>query len=312
VAANLDRFRPAMTVALRLAGAWTVAAAAALGAQAATPESVRCDSIVAASRVDSIASGIFISSGRIDGGALSRSRAELIARSVGTGFVPPKPFRLTVFTGPPRMRLLRTLGASAVTTLRAPTVTGMYRFMADAKGVMSSFVIVRMSLMQGFDSAAAEAIRVGSAVAGITVPPPGEDSMRVEVRISSDSSAGSVRLVSAYFPRMPVVDAWARAGNPGAAYPPEAARDSVGDGEAVFRFVVDRTGAPVMETLELLRATDLTFARSGYDALPQQRFTPASIGGCPVSQRVEYPFGFVAPSLSNGHQTESTRLPFRD
>jgi hypothetical protein len=300
MAGDVVEYSPAMSVALRLAAVWTVAAAAVLGAQTATPESARCDSIVAASRVDSVASGIFISAGRIDGGALSRSRAELIGRSVGTGFVPPKPFRLTVFTGPPRMRLLKALGADTLTTLRAPTVTGVYRVMIDAKGGISSFVIVRMSLMPGFDSAAAEAVRVGSTIAGITVPPQGEESMRLEVRISSDSSAGSVRLVSAYFPRMPVVDAVARAGNPAAAYPAEAARDSVGDGEAVFRFVVDRTGAPVMETLELLRATDLTFARSGYESLPRQRFTPATIRGCAVSQRVEYPFGFVAPDVSKG------------
>jgi outer membrane biosynthesis protein TonB len=121
--------------------------------------------------------------------------------------------------------------------------------------------------------------------------------MRAEVRFSTDSSLISRRITSASFPRMPVVNAVPLRDNPPPVFPEEEKGDSTVLGEVVFRFVVARDGQPVMETVELVRGSSLNFVRAALAILPQQKFTPATIRGCSVSQRVEYPFTFAAPDI---------------
>src|SRR6185312_5119168 len=101
----------------------------------------------------------------------------------------------------------------------------------------------RESMLTGFDAAAVEAIRATSVIQGVLEPPVGETAMAVDIRFSSDSSDGAVRLVSANFPRMRVVDASPARGNPPAMYPESALADSL-SGEVVLRFVVGRDGQP--------------------------------------------------------------------
>jgi len=122
--------------------------------------------------------------------------------------------------------------------------------------------------------------------------------MRVEVRLSTDSLAGARRLVAATFPRMPIVNAMPVRDNPAPVFPDDEKGDSTTTGEVVFRLVVDRDGAPVMETVELVRATSLSFVRAALAILPKHKFTPATIHGCAVSQRVDYPFTFASPSAA--------------
>jgi len=102
--------------------------------------------------------------------------------------------------------------------------------------------------------------------------------------------------VDADFPRMPVVDAVPFRNNPPAAFPEVEKLDSASRGEVVLRFVVDRAGLPAMETIEVVRATAMTFLRAALTVLPDQRFTPARINGCAVAQEIYYPFSFVMPA----------------
>lgn len=260
-------------------------------------DSARCDSIVAAAaRMDSADGGLFVAVGRVDGGDLSADQATLMMNVIGGGFVPPRPFRLSIFSGPARMRLLRPLSPDTTAERRVPTVTGVYRFAVGQSGIVARSATIRASLMVGFDSAAATAIRDAGHVGGVLNPRNGEDSMFVEVRFSTDSSQGARRLTSAKFPRLPLVDAAPRRDNPAAEFPEDAKRDSVAVGDVVLRFVVDRRGEPALETIEVLRATSVSFLRSAIKALPQQHFTPATVHGCAVDQVVEYPFSFVAPA----------------
>ncbi|HTE46087.1 MAG TPA: energy transducer TonB [Gemmatimonadaceae bacterium] len=265
-------------------------------------DSLRCDSVVATARVDSVNAGLFVTVARADGGDLSQDQTNLMTNVIGGGFVPPRPFRLAVFSGPARMRLLRPLYSDTATELRAPTVTGVYRFVAGKSGVVARVVTVRASLMVGFDSASMRAIQDAGHIAKLVIPPNGEDSMYVEVRFATDSALGARRLSEARFPRLPVVDAAPRRDNPAAEFPEDMKRDGVTVGEVVLRFVVDREGLPALETIEVLRATSVSFLRSAVKALPQQRFAPATVHGCAVAQVVEYPFSFVAhepPMLRN-------------
>jgi TonB family protein len=84
--------------------------------------------------------------------------------------------------------------------------------------------------------------------------------------------------------------------NPPPVFPEDEKADSVTTGEVVLRFVVDRSGLPDMATIELVRATSLSFARAAIVALPSQRFQPATIHGCAVAQAIDYSFSFVLPN----------------
>jgi hypothetical protein len=278
-----------------LAGAIALSCAVRAGEAQRTPaDSARCDSIVASARVDSVRVGLFISVARAGGGELASRDAAVIAQAVGVAFIPPNPFRLSVFSGPARTRLLRPMVSDSAAELRPPTLTGVYRFTVARRGLPTNVQTIRASLMPGFDSAARLAI--AAAVDAHTVlPSSDEDSMRVQVRFSSDSSIGAYRLLSADFPRLPVVDAVPKRENPPPVFPEDEKGDSTVTGEVVFRFVVDRDGLPAMETVELVRATSFSFAAAAFAALPKQLFAPATIRGCSVAQRVDYPFTFAAP-----------------
>ncbi len=271
---------------------WLMSIAAGRVAAQATVDTTHCDSIVAAARVDSLEAGLFLSAQRVAGAELAPAQRDRIVSAVATGFEPPHPFRLTVFGGGVQMRVLRPHAQSRA-ELRAPVLTGMYRVYTTRAGI-DRLSLVRAALMPGFDSAAIEAIRWGGDV-GVFMPPRGEDSMAVDVRFSSDSTPGARRIVSALFPRMPVVDALPALDNPSPEFPADERADSTTTGEVVFRFVVDRAGFPMMETVEVLRGSSLSFVKAAVAALPKQRFAPATVRGCPVAQQVEYPMTFVLP-----------------
>jgi hypothetical protein len=274
-----------------------VAGLAARGGAQATPDSASCDALVGGARVDSVPVGIFASARRMDGPLGSGVRRRM-ALSVGAGFVPPVPLRLSVFSGPALTHVLRTLRSDSVPEPRAPSITGVYRVVSsrsDSGKVQIS--IIRSSLIIGWDSAAINAIREATVVKDLFTPPNGEDTMHVDIRMSTDSTLGADRLASAIFPRLPVIDAAPLPGNPPGAFPKEVNADGgLTQGEVVLRFVVNRTGEPAREAVEIVRATSQEFAVAALEALPKQRFRPATIKGCPVAQVIDYPFIVVSPT----------------
>jgi hypothetical protein len=287
--------------AIGLLALWLMSIAADRVAAQATIDTTRCDSIVAAARVDSVEAGLFVSVSRVTGAELSPARVDKIVSAVGTAFEPPRPFRLTVFGGDVKMRTLRPRTRSRA-QLRAPVLRGVYRVYTIRKG-LDRVALVRSALMPGFDSAAIEAIRWGGD-AGVLVPPRGEDSVALDIRFSSDSTAGARRIVRAFFPRMPVVDALPALDNLAPEFPDDERADSTTYGEVVFRLVVDRAGEPMMETVEVLRAASISFVRAAVKTLPMQRFVPATIHGCAVAQEVEYPMTFVLPHAPSREMQE--------
>jgi hypothetical protein len=280
----------------RLIGAAIATAAASAQAQRQPVDTARCDSVVAAARVDSVPAALFIAVRRVDGGALPPEQARVIAEYIHAAFVPPRPFRLTTFSGPARMRALRPVASDTAADLRVPTITGVYRFSASKASPPIQPRVIRASQVPGFDSAAVAAIVDMSRSPAVLVPPDDDDSMSVDIRMSTDSSVDARRMIAATFPRMPVSDAIPRRDNPPAQFPEDEKADSVTAGEAVLRFVVDPAGVPNLATIELVRATSLSFARAAIVALPLQRFAPATIRGCPVAQAIDYSFSFVLPN----------------
>ncbi|HEY9228335.1 MAG TPA: energy transducer TonB [Gemmatimonadaceae bacterium] len=279
------------------AAMFSLCLAAASSAQQPAADSSKCDSIVFASRVDSVSAGLFVTSVRIDG-EMSAGQSVNISMAVAAAFTIPRPLRLSVFAGPIRMTAFRRVADDTATELREPTVTGVYRFWARRQPTVSKAVVVRASLVPGFDSASIEAIIGAQSIRDVMVPEDGDDSIQVDVSISTDSTRNSRRVIGAVFPRMPVVDAVPLRGNPSPAFPESEKRDSSSRGEVVFRFVVDRNGAPAMETIEVTRASSLAFIREALAVLPRQQFKPAMIRGCRVAQVVSYPFAFVVPDAA--------------
>jgi hypothetical protein len=206
------------------------------------------------------------------------------------------------------MRALRRLTTDSVGGLRAPTLTGVYRYSATKARLAGPVETLRTALVPGFDSAAIEAIKIASTLSEVRSPRDDADSVRVEVRFSPDSLSGAYRLATADFPRMPVVDAVPVRDNPPPEFPASAKEDSLVTGEVVLRFVVDASGHAAPGTVEVARATRVDFLQAALASLPAQRFSPASIRGCSVAQVVDYSFSFV---LQDG-KPPSVALPVRD
>ena len=271
----------------------------------ARPDTSSCDSIVAAARVDSVPARLFVAAMRMDGPELSAAQRERLLSTIIASFSPPVPFRLTVFGGGVQMRTLRPHDVDRADP-HAPVVTGRYRVYTSKGGDSLRLALVRASLMPGFDEAALEAIRSVRGTSAFA-PPRDADSMIVDIRFSSDASPGARQFIEANFPRMPVVDAVPALDNPMPEFPDDERADGAIAGEVVFTLVIDRLGSPAMETVEVLRASSMSFVRAALRALPQQRFTPATIRGCPVAQQIEYPMTFVLRAAA----PDSTRGPVR-
>lgn len=262
------------------------------------PDSARCDSIVAASRVDTVPSALYISvqQREVD---LDPDDEGRIINDIASRFVPPVPFRMSVFEGPQLMSAVRLRGGDSVPKPRAPTVTGTYRITAAPDGRLLAVRTIRESLVRGFDSSATTAIESLAMAPGFIPALDTDDSVHIDVRIATDSVFGSRRLFSATFPRMPVVDVVPRLGNPAPAFPEAEQQDSVAAGETLLRFVVDHHGLPMLSTVEDLRTSSINFLKAALAVLPAQRFIPATVHGCPVAQQVDYLFTFAIPRVQH-------------
>jgi hypothetical protein len=279
---------------LRVAAACVVCVAASTQAQGV--DSTRCDSVVFAARRDSVRTALYLSVTPL-GLETTDQQRQTMAAALGTGFVAPRPFRISVFSGPAQMRTFRRMGADTLTELRAPTVTGVYRFYSTTSDSGARPEVIRASLIPGFDSAAIDAIHSALLLREAFAPPAGIPSMQLEMRITSDSTPNALKIIEAVFPRMPVIDAVPYADNPPARLPLGVYDDSVRRFDVMLRFVVDRSGLPALETVELIRGSSLAYVREAFQALPKQRFKPARVNGCAVAQVVSYPFTFVWPPV---------------
>ena len=253
---------------------------------------VACDSVIAAAKVDMVSSGIFLSVQELSGTAPDAQLRRIVA-NVGNELVPPRPFKLNVFTGPSLVRGLRALGADTVRVTRPVTVTGIYRVTVQGGGSVPEVAVVRRSLVDGFDSAAVRAIRAASSVPDVFAASTGSP-LTLDLGFSSDSLPGAQRLFAGDFPRMPVKDAVPKADNPAATYPSDSAAAGA-SATVLLRFVVAPDGHVEPGTVEVTRMAPLVFIKAAYESLNRQRFVPATVNGCPVAQQVDYPFAFLPP-----------------
>lgn len=282
----MSQARKFATVTLAVLSAVTFA----LGAQA-RPDTVRCDSILALAAVDSVPTVVFLSVEQVDSDWMSFDQLEMIESSIASYFHAPRPFRLSVFAGPSLVSGLRiSAPGDSAGVPREPSIIGTYRVDVTDRKTISNPTVVRASLLPGFDDAVIAAVR-SAAFLGRSSRTESGDWTRLAIRVSTDSLDGALRLAEGTFPRMRVRDA-APLTRKRPAFPPDARALGFDRGEVVLRFVVDRDGRAALETVEVVRAAALPFARAAIVALGDQTFKPATIGGCPVAQLVEFPFLF--------------------
>jgi protein TonB len=75
------------------------------------------------------------------------------------------------------------------------------------------------------------------------------------------------------------------------AYPPSMRSAGI-EGRVVAQFVVDNRGRATRESIRILSSSNELFSESVRKAIEQARFTPARVGGKPVSQIVQQLFVF--------------------
>jgi hypothetical protein len=259
---------------------------------AAKPTSAECESILATARLDSVPGALFISVRDVDGD-MEASDERRMALMIGVGFTPPKPLRLAVFAGPARTHILRPIGGDTSVDLRGPSITSTVR-VTSVKGESLRLEVIRGSMIIGFDSSVVAAIRSASIVSDMFMPEDEGDTLRVDVRVATDSITGAKRLITANFPRVPIVDAIPLS-TPALVFPEQAKADGLTRGEVVLRMVVNRDGTPEIGTVEIVRETASSFVKAALESLPKQRFRPATVKGCPVPQVIDFPFAFVQP-----------------
>jgi periplasmic protein TonB len=73
---------------------------------------------------------------------------------------------------------------------------------------------------------------------------------------------------------------------------PDMLRSAGVEGQVLVQFIVDTIGRAEAGSITVLSTTHDLFAQAVRTAVPRMRFRPAEIGGRPVRQLVQQPFGF--------------------
>jgi hypothetical protein len=262
----------------------------------------RCDSILRASRRDSVRVSVRAQFLRTDGGVLPNDFRALLTQELMIRLVLPRPLAVPTFgPGPTRLRMLRPergLGGDTTASLREPEIYGVYRFRLLRNGRADSLSVAIPSLAPGLDSSVITALR--SASSERTFPLFGnvltDDTVGLQLRVASGPEEPRLRgssqvLFESMFPRLLVINAVQRSGNPAAPYSEDERANGI-DGDVLLRGVIDVDGTPILPTLEVIHATSRAFALSALRTIARWQFTPAHVGGCPVQQVVLVPFWF--------------------
>lgn len=179
--------------------------------------------------------------------------------------------------------------------------SGEVVFTLKRDGSLSDVRLDASSLSPSLDNAM---LHAATALDSAHALPPFPDSVKADaitVFFAIDGSGDSTRVSRPLFAATmpvwtaePMKHATGMRPNRKPRYPPLAERERI-PGSVLISFVIDAQGIPRMETVRLLRASAREFAAAVLDALPNWRFVPARIDGCPVPELVQMPFAFRVP-----------------
>jgi TonB family protein len=278
----------------------------ALGAQSA-PDSVQCGATLDAASRDSQSVRIGILVFPLDrANHISAAYGGLVGAGIRQFLAVPNPLALHVYSpGSAILRGGRMDGEFAALTLRSS-----YRATLHRDGHLTGIRTVGGTRDAAFDGAILVAMAQLSA--SELLPPPTApavtftgDSLDLEIFVttvamslsprgmSGPVSEGATPVVQLRLPIRHITrKARVKAGQPAPVYPTELRRAGV-EGNALLEFVVDTGGRADPATVQVLRASAPQFVDAVLDVLPDIRFEPMSVEGCPVAVQLQQTFNFT-------------------
>jgi TonB family protein len=277
-----------------------------LGAQSA-PDSAQCRATLGAASRDSQSVRISILVVPLDrANHISAAYGGLVGAGIRQFLTVPNPLALHVYSpGSAILRQGQMDGEFAALTLRSS-----YRATLHRDGHLSEIRTVGGTRDATFDGAILVAMAQLSA--SELLPPPttpdvsfSGDSLDLRIVVTPESMGLTPRSVSGppaegVTPvvqlRLPIrhitQKASVKAGQPAPIYPTELRHAGV-EGSTLLEFVVDPAGRPDPTTVQVLRASAPQFVDAVTDVLPDIRFEPMYVEGCPVSVQIQQPFDFT-------------------
>lgn len=257
--------------------------------------------------VGSVVDTIFASLRETDRHSLPDAYKAMLLRGLIQNFSVPSPLGVPVFGSgtrrrPPATAPVKHLASPHDTVQDAGhdtvvvSIAGEVSFTVQRNGRLADAALVTSSLSSSLDAQLLHAVTALDSMHAVPPLPDGTGGHSASLLFTADMLVDSASTTAPLFAaRMPVWvverDVRLKRDSPKPRYPPRAEQENIGD-ELLVSFVVDDHGVPRMETVRLLRATYLEFARAVLKVLPEWRFEPARIDGCPVMRRVQLPFSF--------------------
>lgn len=224
------------------------------------------------------------------------------------------PLRLGVYTMATPAESLSAKWASIV----VPTLSAAYRMTARRNGTVTNARVVGGARIEAFDAAFLAAVKALNDSTAFPFFPSSIKADSIELRLvvrqdnlatvaaRDTASKNEPTRSAAKNEAAPAVDplfrlkvpmlgrgntARAIAGQTPPRYP-EVARLNNVQGEVQIEFIVGADGIADLSSVQVAKATALEFVESVFERLPQLRFKPMELNGCPLAEVVSMPFQF--------------------
>jgi len=293
------------TMSLRILFTAVLASAGHVLSAQSAPDSVQCRVTLAAASRDSQSTRLSIRISPFDTtNRLSASFRGLIGTGIHQFLSVPRPLPLHVYdAGPTPSRP----GDTAFATL---TLSGVYRAILLRDGHLTHVRAVGGTRDEAFDAAVVRALEALSASEMLPPPLPpattfGGDSLDLRIAVTPDalgprpSSVTGFRTAEGVTPvlllRLPIRRVTRsdspKPGNRPPKYPTDLRNAGI-EGKTMFEFVIEANGRVDLTTVQVVSATAQQFVKAVLDALPDLRFEPLYVEGCPVPVVARMPFEF--------------------
>jgi hypothetical protein len=275
-----------------------------LGAQAA-PDSAQCRIVLTGASADSQSTRVSMLVVPYDtANHLAAAYAGLIGAGIRQFLSVPKPMPLHVYDRTMLVHAGKQDPGFAVVTVR-----GAYHATLHRDGRLTQIGAVSGTRDEAFDASVVQAMEQLNASEMLPPPSPPAatfrgDSIELRIVVTPDAQSLLPKVVDSpvaegvtpvMLLRLPIrritQRARARAGSPALVYPTELRTTGV-EGGTLFEFVVDTSGRVDLPTAAVLKSSAPQFINAVLDVLPDLRFAPMHVEGCPVSVLIQQPFDF--------------------
>jgi TonB family protein len=258
-------------------------------------DSARCHALIASATKDSVVVRIGMTVASLDTiSVISANYRSLFVQAVRQELKLPRPLPIDVYgivsNTDDKGKIL---GDGTV----APIVIAYYRATIRRDGHITNARVVGGARTKAFDDAVLAAIRaVGDSQ---TAPPFAEDikgdamEVRISIRNTGAIAANWTPLFAMRVPSFGLPSAMVKpdSGNKPPRFP-RAASAAHRDGQMTVEFIVSPQGKADLGSVQVDTKSPINFVDAMLEALPDYRFKPLAISGCPVASVAQMPFIF--------------------